>query len=110
MVESGILRWTGHVIRMGNDRIPKKLLYGRLASGRSTKGNHASYRNQVKRILRTAGIPPVTLEPLTKPRIAWQKVSKTAIAKLENDRINCLIQKRELRKQRAGSIPHPQPP
>ena len=110
MVESGILRWTGHVIRMGNDRIPKKLLYGRLASGRSTKGNHASYRNQVKRILRTAGIPPVTLEPLTKPRIAWQKVSQTAIAKLESDRINCLIQKRQLRKQRAGSIPHPQPP
>ena len=61
MVESGILRWTGHVIRMGNDWIPKQLLYGRLATGRGTKGNHVSYRNQVKRILQAAGIPPVTL-------------------------------------------------
>ena len=62
MTESSILKWTGHMIHMGNERIPKQLLYGRLASGRGTKGNHVSYRNQVKRILQAAGIPPVTLQ------------------------------------------------
>jgi hypothetical protein len=110
MVESAVLRWTGHVIRMENDRIPKKLLYGHLASGRGSKGNHISYRNQVRRILRDGGIPPANLEPLAKSRVAWRTLSKSVIAQMEGDRINRLIEKRELRKRRAGLVPSSQPP
>ena len=110
MVESAILRWTGHVIRMENDRIPKKLLYGRLASGRGSQGNNASYRNQVRRILREGGLPPADLEPLAKSRTAWRTLSKSVIAQMEGDRINHLIEKRALRYRRAGLIPPPQPP
>ena len=98
MFESAVLRWTGHVVRMDDDRIPKKLLYGRLASGRGSKGNHSSYRNQVRRILQAGGITPANLETLARPP------SKSAVAQAEGDRINRLIEKRELCKRRAGLI------
>ena len=110
MLETSILRWTGHVVRMSDDRTPKKLLYGRLASGRGSKGNHATYRNQVRRILHAGGIRPADLEPLARPRAAWRALSKTAVKKAEGDRINRLIDKRELRKRRARLDPTHQPP
>ena len=37
MVEGAILRWSGHVARMKSDRTPKLLLYGRLATGRTSR-------------------------------------------------------------------------
>ena len=92
MVESAVLRWTGHVTRMSNDRIPKRLLYGRLASGRGSRGNHISHLNQVRRILRASGIPPSDLEVL-------------AARCAENDRTNRLIDKHERCKCRAGMDP-----
>ena len=45
MIDSARLRWTGHVVRMSNDRIPKKLL---IATGISKRGNHNTYLNSVK--------------------------------------------------------------
>ena len=110
LVESAVLRWTGHVTRMDNDRIPKKLLYGRLASGRGSKGNHATYRNQVRGILHACGILPTDLEVLAKQRGVWRKTCKEGIEKAETNRINRLIDKRERRKCRAGLVPAQQPP
>ena len=102
MVDSAVLRWTGHVTRMSNDRIPKRLLYGRLASGRGSKGNHATYLNQVRRTLHACDIPPANLEILAAKRANWRTIYKAGIAKAEDDRINRLIDKRERRKRRAG--------
>ena len=59
---------------MSNDRIPKRLLYGRLATGRGTKGNHATYANQVQRILHACGIRSVDLEVLAAGRANWRSV------------------------------------
>ena len=109
MVESAVLRWTGHVTRMSNDRIPKRLLYGRLGSGRGSRGNHASYLNQLRRTLYACGIPPVNLEVLAESRGAWRSTYKAGIAKAEGDRINRLKDKRERRKRRAGLDPTDQP-
>ena len=110
MFESAVLRWTGHVVRMDDNRIPKKLLYGRLASGRGSKGNHSSYRNQVRCILQAGGITPANLETLARPQPAWRTLSKSAVAQAEGDRINRLIEKHELRKRRTGLITSSQPP
>ena len=106
MVESAILRWTGHVTRMSNDRIPKKLLYGRLATGRSSRGNHATYLNQVKSTLRACGIVPAHLETLAASRPEWRTTYKAGIAKAEDDRVNRLIAKRERRKARMDPTHH----
>ena len=110
MVQSAVLRWTGHVTRMSNDRIPKRLLYGRLATGRGTKGNHATYANQVKRTLHACGIRPVDLEVLAAGRANWRKVYKAGVARAEHARIERMIEKRQRRKDRAGLDPtHPPP-
>ena len=109
MFESAVLRWTGHVVRMDDDRIPKKLLYGRLASGRGSRGNHATYLNQVRRTLHACGIPHANLEVIAAKRANWRSTYKAGIARAENDRINRLIDKRERRKRRAGLAPTHQP-
>ena len=95
---------------MSNDRIPKRLLYGRLATGRGTKGNHATYANQVKHTLHACGIISVDLEVLAAGRANWRKVYKAGVARAEHARIERMIEKRQRRKDRAGLDPtHPPP-
>lgn len=56
------------------------------------------------------GITPANLEILAKPRPAWRTLCKSVVEQAEGDRINRLIEKRELRKRRAGLITSSQPP
>ena len=100
MIDSAHLRWTGHVIRMKDYRIPKALLYGRLTTGVSSRGNHSTYLNNIKSTLRACGINPPRLEKLAANRDHWRATYKAGIAKAENDRINRLIDKRRRRKAR----------
>ena len=95
MIESTKLKWTGHVVRMCDYRIPKKLLYGRLASGRSRRGNHNTYLNSVKSTLRACGINGARLEKLAAVRGNWRHTVKTGINEAENVRMNSLSRKRD---------------
>ena len=100
MIDSAKLRWTGHVIRMKDDRIPKALLYGRLAVGAPSRGNHNTYLNSVKRTLRSCGINLALLEKLASDRLLWRATLKTGIDRMEADRTERLITKRDKRKAR----------
>ena len=110
MVEGAVLRWTGHVTRMSNDRIPKRLLYGRLVDGSSSRGNQVTYLNQAKSILRACDIKPGNLETLAASRAGWRTEYKNGIALAEGVRIEHLKVKRERRKHNAGIDPSHQPP
>ena len=101
MIDKARLRWTGHVVRMKDNRIPKALLYGRLATGIPKRGNHNTYLNSVKSTLRECGISCTHLEELASKRVNWRNTVKTGIAAAEEDRIECLIEKRRKRKARA---------
>ena len=107
MVDSARLRWTGHVVRMKDNRIPKALLYGRLASGVSRPGNHKTYLNSVKSTLRACEINGCHLEELASVRGSWRATTRAGIATAEEDRIKRLIDNRDRRKARADLVPLP---
>ena len=73
MLDKAKLRWLGHVIRMEDSRIPKALLYGRLAAGIPRRGNHNTYLNTVKCTLKECVIPCSNLSELASERDEWRE-------------------------------------
>ena len=57
---------------MNDTRTPKILLYGRVDKGASKQGNHLSYLNSVKSLLREYQIEGRTLEQHATNRNAWR--------------------------------------
>ena len=93
MVDKAKLRWTGHVIRMGNKRILKALLYGRLATGVSRSGNHNTYLNSVKRTLNECDIDCMHITALASERVGFRERVREGINMAEKARIDLLIEK-----------------
>ena len=87
---------------MEDDRIPKALLYGRLASGAPRRGNHNTYLNSVKATLRACGVTCTDFEELASDRNKWRATVGAGIVKAEEDRTKRLIEKRLKRKAAAG--------
>ena len=78
------LRWTGHVIRMEDSRIPKMLLYGELASGsRKVGGQKLRYKDVVKRHLKAMDISTVGWEELAADRSEWRSAVRRGKEKIE---------------------------
>ena len=63
------LRWTGHVIRMSSDRLPKAVFYDELSSGRRLRGRQSlGYKDVLKRHLKATHIPVNTWESTARDR------------------------------------------
>ena len=67
------LRWTGHVTRMPDKRLPKKVLYGELQEGKRSQGG------QKKRYKDT---PKASLKDFNIPAEYWEQAAQ--------DRTNCV--------------------
>ena len=72
-----------------------------LATGILRRGNHNTYLNSVRSTLRACGINPTDLENLASDRVKWCSAVKEGIAQAEKDRIECLKEKRRIRKAKA---------
>jgi len=96
------LRWTGHVLRMGDNRLPKAIFCSEFEEGtRSRGGQRKRYKDTVKANLKRCYIAPPELEELVLDRSDWQSHCKTSIHQFEAGRVRTLetnLTKREQRK------------
>ena len=99
------LRWTGHVTRMPDERLPKKILYGELQVGkRSHGGQKKRYKDTLKASLKDF-IPNESWEQIAQDCTKWRGLIKRGAGEYEAKRISEAEQKRAQRKARAKASP-----
>ena len=86
MVLKAQLRWTGHVIRMDESRIPHQPFYGELSQCRRNQGRPKKKHNDhLKSNLKWAGIQPKELETAAANRSGWRATFQRAARNFELD-------------------------
>ena len=86
------LRWSGHLVRMADDRIPKGVFYGELDAGHRTQGG------QRKATLKSCGIPHNTWEATATGRALWRSTCHSGLRDYEEKTCDALRDKRMRRK------------
>ena len=99
------LRWLGHVRRMPDDRIPKRVLYGQLASGNRTTGRpKLRFRDVVKRDMKAVDIGLTTWESLAADRSSWRRSLIEHLKVGEEKLSRAAMVKRARRKQTNSTV------
>ncbi|KAK2193223.1 hypothetical protein NP493_16g02008 [Ridgeia piscesae] len=71
------LRWTGHLMRMSPDRLPKQVLYSQLSSGHRKRGcPRLRFKDTIKRNLTLRDIMTDTCTSLSQQRDKWRALVK----------------------------------
>ena len=92
------MRWTGHVIRMEDSRIPRQVLYGELREGSRRQGRpKLRYKDTLKNTLKWSGIQPRHLETNASDRSGWRSLTHKATTAFEEDRRQRLAAARDRR-------------
>ena len=100
------LRWTGHVIRMPDARLPKKVFYGELQEGkRSQGGQKKRYKDTLKASLKDFEIPMGSWEQTAQERSKWRGLINKGAALYEKKRICEAERKRKERKAKTNVPP-----
>ena len=87
MLLKSCFRWTGHVIRMEDHRIPKQLLFGELEQGHRRQGHPCKrFKDTVKAGFQWCGIPPTELVATALDRQRWCTLTQSASSALEEER------------------------
>ena len=96
------LRWTGHVTRTPEERLPKKILSGELEMDkRSYGGQKKRYEDTLKASLKDFVIPTESWEQIAQDRAKWRGLIRRNASDYEAKRISEAEQKRAQRKARA---------
>ena len=71
------LRWTGHLLRMPTDRLPRQVLYSQLPDGQRPRGRlRLRYKDTTKRNLNKRDIDTNSWKSLALQRDVWRDTVK----------------------------------
>ncbi|BHF63559.1 hypothetical protein SprV_0200655300 [Sparganum proliferum] len=99
------LRWSGHLVRMDDERLPKRLFYGDVETGSRRQGGQIRrYKDTLKSSLKRLQINPTNWEELAHDRPTWRRTVKTGAAIYEANRIAAAKVKREARKSQLRPV------
>jgi Reverse transcriptase (RNA-dependent DNA polymerase)/Endonuclease/Exonuclease/phosphatase family len=100
------LRWTGHTIRMENNRIPKILFYGELAHGKRAQGGQFKrYKDNIKHHLQEGGTDITRWELVASDRVGWRALIKKSVSKISQKRAQQTRDRKERRIAAATAVP-----
>ena len=106
-------RWVGHIIRVADNRLPKQLMFGELASGKRKQGRTLRrFKDCVKASINHVEITPKELEPRAHDRTGWRALTRPAIDILRRgaahrSRRPGKEERRWLMPRQSGSLPMP---
>ena len=93
------LRWTCHVTRMPDERLPTKILFGELQiEKRFHGGQKKRYKDALKASLEDFNIPRESWEQIAQDRTKWRGLIRRGAGEYEAKRISEAEQKRVQRK------------
>ena len=101
LVMTAQLRWSGHVMRLEDDRLPKQIFCSELANGkRQPGGQKKRYKDALKCNLKICNIPPSSWTELASTRTSWRAAVYNGVKDFEERRLDHLDSKRQARKDR----------
>ena len=106
MIAAQQLRWAGHVVRMNDDRLPKQLFYGELASGKRPRHKPKKrFKDCLKNTMKDLDIDHEIWEETARNRAAWRTEVKKGCKSLCSKRTQRAKLKRDLRKGNMENLP-----
>ena len=95
------LRWTGHIMRQDDSRLPKKIFCGELSHGtRRQCGQRKRFKDCLRDSLQNCKIPQDGWEARTADRSVWRHHILRGVKNFEANRLARLDKKRQARKDR----------
>ncbi|XP_063600687.1 uncharacterized protein LOC134776864 [Penaeus indicus] len=105
MLSQSQLRWSGHVTRMDDSRLPKQLFHAELSTGKRHRGGQRKrYKDSLKSTLKSYNIPVDGWQAMALDRPKWRATIREGKEIFENCRLQRLDEKRQARKTR---VPDP---
>ena len=71
------LRWLGHAARIGDNRLPKQLLFGELLTVRPSHGPRLRWRDVVLRDIQRLGLDALNWYDVAQDRSRWHDLCST---------------------------------